>query len=367
MRVLIIAGGTGGHIYPGIAIAQRLKKDKVEILFVGRSKGMEADIIAKYKFPYRGIAGGALPRKLSLVLIKNFFKWIIGFVQSIKILGNFKPQVIFSTGGYVSFPLVLGAWLLRIPVVIHEQNTISGLSNRLAGKLADKITVTFPESKKYFATGKVYLTGNPIREEILCLDRAVAIKNLELKKDRLNILLLGGSAGAHSLNVAMKEALDFLAEFKYKLQFIHLSGVADYELVRSAYFRQGYEAKIFPFMYDIENAYRAADLVICRAGATTLAEITALGLAAILIPYPFATADHQRKNAEVLAQTGAGVMILNEDLTGTRLAEEIINLVKDQNKLSLMSANSAKLGRPRAVDEIAGIVFGLGAKEKNKC
>ncbi|MFH1239515.1 MAG: undecaprenyldiphospho-muramoylpentapeptide beta-N-acetylglucosaminyltransferase, partial [bacterium] len=359
MRVLIIAGGTGGHIFPGISIGQELAKNKTEILFVGRSQGIETEIIGRYKFDYKGISSSPLPRKLSLALIRSFFNWIRAFWESLSILKQFKPQVIIATGGYVCFPLVLGGWFLRIPVVIHEQNTVPGISNRLSGKLAVKITVTFEESKKYFNSRKVLVTGNPVRTEILSVDRATAVKNLELKGNRQTVFILGGSAGAHSLNTALVEALDFLSEMKDKVQFIHLTGINDYESVKSAYQDKGYAGKVFPFMHDIQDAYRAADLIICRAGATTLAEITALGVPAILVPYPFATADHQRKNAQVLTAEGAGVMILNRGLSGRSLSEEILKLLKDQNKLAAMAANSRKLGRPEAAQEIAGLVYSL--------
>ncbi len=364
MRVLIAAGGTGGHIYPGIAIAQQLRKNMVEVFFVGRRKGIEAEIINKYKFLYKGIYSGSFPRKISIAFFNFFFKLIIGFIESVFILKKIKPEVIVGTGGYVSFPVILGGYFLRIPILIHEQNIIPGLSNRVLAKFANKIAISFITSKKYFNQKEILVTGNPIREEILSVDTDSVSESLQLEKNRMTILILGGSSGAHSLNLATINALDFLITIKDKIQIVHLTGAEDYELVDMTYKQKDYLAKAASFIYDIQNAYRSADLVICRAGATTLAEITALGLPCIVIPYPFATDDHQRKNAELIVNQGAGVMILNQELTSNKLATEILNLINDKEKLHLMASNSRKLGKPKAAEKIADLIYSL-AKQNN--
>ena len=359
MHVLIAAGGTGGHVYPGIAVAQQLKKSKVEILFVGRLNNIESRIVAKYNFSYKGIYSEPLPRKISLSIFKFFIKLIIAFFQSLFLIRKFKPDVIVGTGGYVSFTVIAGGWLLKVPTVIHEQNIVPGLTNRILAKIAKKVTVSFIASKKYFTRQEVIISGNPVREEILSLDRDSAIKTLELNKNKITVLVLGGSSGAHTLNLAVIDSLDFLATVRDKIQIIHTTGLDDYELVRSAYQEKGYSARVARFMYDIENAYKSADLVICRAGATTLAEVTALGLPSIVVPYPFATDEHQKKNAQLLADNKAAIMILDRNVGGSKLSVEILNLIQDKKKLALMAANSRKLGKPAAAEEIAELIYFL--------
>lgn len=361
MRVLIAGGGTGGHIYPGIAIARYLSvMDKeAEIVFVGTKTGMEADIVAREGFSFKAIKAQGWSRKVSFKTASMILNNSLGVVQSLQIIKRFKPQVVLGTGGYVAAPLVFSAALLKIPVVLHEQNAVPGIANRLLSRWATKIALSFPESAKHFpSTVEQEVTGNPVRQAILDGDRNIGLKNLRLNTGKKTVLVFGGSRGARSINNAIIEGAERLAQTP-NLQLIHLTGREEYESVLNQLTNKGIELDlsgnivIKPYLYEMADALAAADLVICRAGATTLAELTAIGRASILIPYPYATDNHQEKNARSLENAGAAYVIRDKELTGKVLTDLIIKLISDTDSLKRMAENSRKLGKPDAAARIA--------------
>lgn len=359
MRILITGGGTGGHIYPALAIANRLKEENHEILFVGAEGALDREIITREGFTFRSIPVLPLKRKFSFFIFKFGIKFITGFFQSFPILFNFKPHLIVGTGGYSSAPVGLAAYLLHIPLLIHEQNLYPGLTNRFLSRFAREIDITFPKSKEHFKRRKVKITGNPIREEILSLNKERALKNLKLRSRRFNLLVFGGSQGARAINYCLARILKKgLLEGK-GLQLILLSGFFDFEYLIQAAKSSKIPLLIKPFLHNMADAYGAADLVISRAGATTLAELTACSLPAILIPYPRATRRHQEYNARHLAKEGAAMIILEKDLSPKRLADSILRLMEDRDRLKRMRERSRGLGRPWATDRVVESIHRL--------
>lgn len=363
MRILITGGGTGGHIYPALAIAHRLRKENHQILFVGAEEALDREIITREGFGFRSIPVLPLERRFSFSILKFGIKFIMGFFQSFPVLLDFRPHLIVGTGGYSSAPVALAAYFLRIPILIHEQNLYPGLTNRLLSRFAREIDITFPESQEYFKKREIRVTGNPIREEILSLDRERALKNLKLSPERFNLLVFGGSRGARAINHCLARILkEGLLEGK-DLQIILLTGFLDFEYLIQASKDGKVPLFVRPFLHNMADVYGAADLVISRAGATTLAELTACGLPAILIPYPHATSRHQEYNARLLAKEGAAMVILEKDLSPERLAEEILRLMKDRERWERMREKSRGLGRPWATDKIIESIYRLGRKD----
>lgn len=311
-------------------------------------------------FPLKTLASGGLLGKKGLERIVSWFKLPVGFFQSIFFLIGHRPGLVVGVGGYVSGPLVLAAWLLRIPILIHEQNTIPGLTNTWLGKIADKVAVSFPETKNYFPEGKVVETGNMIREEF-CRPGS---KEDAGPRDKFNILVLGGSLGAHSINLAMTEALDFLAEVKGSLHIVHQSGERDADWVKTKYAEKGFSAEVSAFIHDMVEQIQKSSLIICRAGATTLAEITACGKPAVLIPYPHAAHNHQVRNARFLVDADAGEMILDPEVSGERLAQSIQRAIEEPERLKEMGAHSYRLGKRDATEKVRELCLQLLNKNR---
>ena len=348
-RVVIAGGGTGGHLYPGIALARALMRHDmdIEISFVGTQKGIEAKVLPREGFNLKTILSAGLIGKKKISRWVSWFKLPIGTAQSMCFLIRKRPGLVVGVGGYVSGPLVLSAWILRIPILIHEQNSIPGMTNKWLGKIADKIAVSFKESSASFPKEKVEVTGNMIREEFCQPKEASSKPDVPFR-----ILVLGGSQGAHSINMAMLEALQSISEKKGDLHITHQTGEADYELVSKQYKESGFSSDIRPFIDDMASQYRQASLVICRAGATTLAEVTACGKMSILVPFPHAAHNHQEKNARVLEAANAGELVLDEELSGPRIAESIIQAMEDPERLETMEENSYKLGNRDATEKV---------------
>jgi UDP-N-acetylglucosamine--N-acetylmuramyl-(pentapeptide) pyrophosphoryl-undecaprenol N-acetylglucosamine transferase len=355
MRVIIAGGGTGGHVFPGIAIAEELKmRDQTnEILFAGTSTGLEARVLPEKGIPLRtitvrGIKGKSLYDKLSALSVTPR-----AVVESLGIIREFNPDLAIGLGGYVSGPMLVSAFLAGVLRVIQEQNVIPGATNRIASRLAHRVFVSFEESTSYFTRQKVMVTGNPIRKEF-------AVRRDRPVREGFGLLVFGGSRGAHRINQAMIDALDYLGDLKPHLRLIHQTGIDDAPMVSQAYKDAGVTAIVEPFIKDMASAYRDSHLVICRAGATTLAELTACGRASILVPYPFAANNHQEINARCLVAKEAARMILDRDLSGDRLAVEIRSLLETPAQIEAMEAASALLGRPdaakRIVDECCRMV-----------
>lgn len=346
MRIIIAGGGTGGHLFPGIAIAEEFKGRDAgnEVLFIGTEKGIEARVLPKLGWPVRFISAEGIKGKSVLSKIRALYKLIPGFFESVKVIKEFGPDTVIGVGGYASAPLLMAARFLKIRTAIHEQNALPGMTNRTIGKVVNKVFVSFPDSAGFFPEGKVVVSGNPLRKEILKGLQGSKVRGQGPEGKKPAILVFGGSLGAHRINMAMLEMIRHINE-PDRWRIIHQTGEKDYKEVKEGYIGADWQGDVRPFIYDMASAYSEADLVICRAGATTVAELTAAGKPAILIPYPFAADDHQRVNAESLVTIGGGVMLLEKDLTGERLAAEVERLLDDRDALRKMGERARTIAR----------------------
>ncbi len=356
MRLVIAGGGTGGHLFPGIAVAEEFlaRNEANEVLFIGTRNGIEARVLPGLGYPLEFISVTGMRRKSLIEQVKGIVMLMKSYFQSKRLLESFRPDIVLGVGGYASGPVVLAALNSTCRQFIHEQNALPGITNKFLARFAEKVFISFEESKRSFPAGKSVLTGNPLRRQILKDVRSEGSEHADPGKFRL--LVFGGSAGAHSINLAMVDALSFLGDLKRKLSITHQTGINDLEEVKERYRKIDFAAEVLPFIHNMADEYHRADLVICRAGATTLAEVTACGKACIFIPFPFATDDHQRKNAQALVEKGAGFMLLNRDLTGERLGNMIRELMGDKEKLKIVGKCARNLARPDAakiiVDEM---------------
>ncbi len=355
MRVIIAAGGTGGHIFPGVAIAREFKRrdPSAEILFIGTARGLETKIVPREGFALELIKVGALKGVSVFERIKSLGGLPMSFAAALRVLRQFKPDVVIGVGGYSSGPTLLMAALSRIPTMIVEPNAMPGFTNRVLARFVDAAALSFADAKKYFGH-RAIVTGNPVRIDFARLAR-------KSRGERLNVLIFGGSQGAHAINTAMVAALPLLVARRDGLSITHQTGEPDLEMVKRGYADAGFDsAQVRPFIDDMSDQFERADVLICRSGATTAAEVAAAGKAAIFIPFPFATDDHQRRNAEAFERVGAGRMILQKDLTPLRLAEELSRLLEHPEEIDRMEEASHGLGRAdsteRAVDLAVSLV-----------
>ena len=357
LRIIIAGGGTGGHLFPGIAIAREIKKrcEEANILFIVGRRKMEREIIFKAGFEIRTIDVEGMLGKDLLQGIRAVFKVLKGSVQSLAIMREFKPHLTVGVGGYTSGPVCLMGWFLGIPTAIHEQNSIPGLTNRILAPLVKKVFISFEESKMYFKKGKPFLSGNPIRDELRNLElfpKRVSKSAAGAINQRFVILVMGGSQGAEAINKAVLSALKELKKVGFLPFVIHQTGSQDLKEVINDYHALGLDGEVTDFIEDMASAYKRADLVICRAGATTIAELAALGKPSILIPYPYATHKHQDINARSLAAYGGADIVLETDLNSNTLARKIRMFMKNPDVLKQMSSLALKAGRPRAKEII---------------
>jgi len=355
MKIIIAAGGTGGHLFPGIALAEefKTKNETNKVLFIGTKRGMEKRILSREGFTFEAIDASSLKGKNLLNKFKALTHLPIGIFQSLMIIKRFKPDLIIGLGGYVSGPVVFAASLMGITTAIHEQNIFPGLTNRILGKIAHLIFVSFEHTLPYFPKGKTVIVGNPIRKR--CRE-AVSPSPCHTP---FTLLILGGSLGSHQINHAMIDALHHLLSLRDKIKIIHQTGESDLRSVKEGYQSRGFSAEVFTFIDQIGTAYQQANLVICRAGATTLAELMVYQRASILIPYPLAADRHQYLNAGVLVSQNAAQMLDPDQLTGERLAQLILHLYHHPEHLSQMERNAGKLGRPKAAQEIVDHCYRL--------
>lgn len=348
MKLIIAGGGTGGHLFPGIAVAEEfLSRDpQNEVLFVGTERGIELRAVPAAGYRLEIISAAGIRGKAGISQIKGACLMLYGYAQSRKILKSFRPDLVLGVGGYASLPMVLAARGMQIPRFIHEQNAIPGMTNKMLAKFADQVFITLEESARFFPEKKVLLTGNPLRRQILQQASAPAGEEPRLGgQGRFRILIFGGSQGAHAINMAMVAALPFLERISNKLEITHQTGTQDADQVSEAYRRHGFDAGVRPFIDDMAGAYQRADLVICRAGATTIAELTACGRPGIFIPFPHAVDDHQRCNAEALLKKGAGFMLLEYELSGETLAGMVSELMNDPETLQRAGRLASGLAR----------------------
>lgn len=356
MRVMIAGGGTGGHLFPGIALAEEVvsRHPQNDVVFVGTRRGLEARIVPQLGFVFEAIVSRGLKRVGVWKLLVGLATLPVSFVSALRLLRRYSPDVVVGVGGYSSGPVVLAAWLMRIPTAVQEQNALAGLTNRLLGRVVDAAFISFEAARPFFPAKRSHLLGNPIRRGLL--------ENFLRPRDqheRFTLLVFGGSLGARSLNRAMLEALPHLADLKDEVLVVHQTGKNDIEGVRAGYARAGFTAHVQEFIDDMPQAYLGADLVVCRAGATTLAEIMVCKKASVLVPYPFAADNHQTVNAQALVDAGAATMIREDALNGEHLARTIRALKVDPVKRSEMEKAAGLLGRPEAAREIADVLAQL--------
>ena len=354
LRVLFAAGGTGGHIFPAIAIADEVRDrcPGTEILFVGTRRGMGTRLISQTSYRFKRITAWSLPRRLSLRTLIFPVVLALGVLQTAWIMLGYRPRVAIGTGGYASGPVLATAWLLGIPVVIQEQNLLPGVTTRVLTRIARQVNVSFEESKKYLSSYRnLVVSGNPTRKEIGTVARSEAQAKFSLDSSKKTLLVFGGSQGASRINQALLDALEEFSRAK-NLQILWQTGKKDYPEVERKTASITLPIILWNFIDDMASALGAADLVISRSGATTIAELTKCGVPAILVPYPYATTGHQEENARVLLEAGACWLIPDKDLNGKRLAAVVMELLNNKRKLRQMAENSRRLARPRAAELI---------------
>ncbi|MBL8182689.1 MAG: undecaprenyldiphospho-muramoylpentapeptide beta-N-acetylglucosaminyltransferase [Blastocatellia bacterium] len=351
MKVLIAAGGTGGHIYPGIAIANEImaRDSASEVLFVGTARGLEKKIVPDNGYQLSLINSAGLKGVGVAAKIKGLAVLPKSFVEARRIIRQFRPHVVVGAGGYVSGPVLLMAKIMGVPTLVMDSNALPGFTNRQLARFVDKAALTFDEAMPFFGK-KGVVTGNPVRREFFEIPP-------KSRGSAAHILIFGGSQGARAINNAMCEALESLAPLENRLTITHQTGESDFESVRTAYIGSKFsESDVRPFISDIFTEFAKADLIICRAGATTCAEISAAGKAALMVPLPTAADDHQRKNAEALERAGAVRMLLQSELDGARLAAEITELIDSPDKITAMEAAAKRLGRVDAAEMTVDLI-----------
>lgn len=373
MKIIVSGGGTGGHIYPALTLIRTLqqKVDKLEVLYVGTHAGLEADIIPKENIPFATVDLQGFKHSLSPVNILRAARAIKGVGKAMGIVRKFQPDVVIGTGGYVCGPVLMAASLLGIPALIQEQNVIPGITNKILSKFVNVIATGYQEANGAFPANKVVFTGNPIRREVMQQRQEGDYEVFGLHPNRKTILVSGGSRGARTINRAMVDVLKHYAGRK-DVQILHATGKGEYEDIIARISAAGLDLKqadnivVKPYLYNMPQAMAIADLAVFRAGATGLAELTAKGIPAILIPYPYAAENHQEYNARAVEKAGAAKVILNKDLTAPVLVEAIDSVICHQDKLAAMAEASRRLGRPEAADTIGELIVEL-ARSKQGC
>jgi UDP-N-acetylglucosamine--N-acetylmuramyl-(pentapeptide) pyrophosphoryl-undecaprenol N-acetylglucosamine transferase len=357
VSLLIAGGGTGGHLFPGVAVARELlaRVPGAAVTFVGTAAGIEARVIPREGLRLDTIRSAGLKGKSPVALLRGLLLLPLSAWDAWRVISRRRPSVVIGVGGYSSGPVVALAALRGVPTLLMEQNATPGLTNRLLSRLVRAAAVTYEESLATFGS-KAFVAGNPVRPEFF----AAAGTPAPVAGGRARVLVFGGSQGAHAINVAMTEAAAALA--RAGVDVTHQTGERDLAMVREAYAAAGFAARVEPFLFEMDREMRAADVVVCRAGATTLAELTAAGRAAILVPLPTATDDHQRKNAEALVRQGAARVIDQRELTGARLAEELLGLARDGGARQRMASAARGMARPDAARVIVDRVLALAGK-----
>ena len=358
MRVLVSVGPSGGHIFPALSFLDTLKKKQknLDALLVIPSRSIKADILTdSWKIEYTSIS----PIRLSfdfrnLIAIFGLLK---GSLESLILLIKFRPDIVVGFGSLTSIPLISLAWFFRIRTLIHEQNVIPGRANRLLAKFSDRIAISFPETKDYLKVKKekIVLTGNPIRQELKRVDKPKALDFFGFNADKFTILVMGGSQGSHRINLSFLEAVSMMSDTS-RVQIIHLTGLKDYALLDKRYKDLKIRIKLFTFLKEMHYAYSVSDLVVSRAGATTVAELIFFRLPAIIIPYPFAY-KHQVGNAEVLERMGSAIVIKDNELDANILRRTLDDFINNTDKINLMRSHYDEAPRANANDLLADAVI----------
>ncbi len=367
LRIVIAGGGTGGHLYPGIAVAREWlsRQPEAQISFAGTARGIEARVVPREGFALDLIRSGGLKGKSLVDRVRGASLLPLSVADAWRIVSARRPHVVIGVGGYSSGPVVLVAALRGVPTMLLEQNAVPGLTNRLLARFVRAAGVSFESTKEFFGS-KAFVSGNPVRPEFVAAVGPSQESGVDEHAAITRVLVFGGSQGAHAINVAMVAAAAELAAGGAAVHLTHQTGERDLEMVRAGYREAGIQADVEPFLYDMGRQIGRADLIICRAGATTLAEITAAGKAAVLVPLPTATDDHQRRNAEALADAGAAEVLLQSGLTGHTLAERIQALVADPERRAHIATAARSLARPDAARVIVDRALELTGTKGSK-
>jgi UDP-N-acetylglucosamine--N-acetylmuramyl-(pentapeptide) pyrophosphoryl-undecaprenol N-acetylglucosamine transferase len=367
MKIVISGGGTGGHIYPALALIREIQKETkdAEFLYIGTTNGLESKLVPRENIPFKSIHITGFKRKLSFENVKTVYRFFKGVSDSKKILKEFKADVVIGTGGYVCGPVVYAAAKLKIPTIVHEQNSVPGLTNKFLSRYVNKIAICFEEAKDYFPGNKVIFTGNPRATEVIGQDGIRGRLSVGLSTTMPSVLIFGGSRGARPINEAVVKSLSDFSKKPY--QILYITGDVHYEAVKKEVELVGSPENVIikPFVHNMPEVLAGIDLVVSRAGATTLAELTSLGIPSILVPSPYVTNNHQEKNARSLSDHGAADLLLEKDLNSKNLIKQIDSILLDKDKLNAMKTKAKKMGVPDSANRLFNVIKQL-INEKQK-
>ena len=357
LTFLMAGGGTGGHVIPALAVARELKRRGHEPFFVGTRTGLEARLVPAAGFEIHWIEIGGLKRVGLKQTLRTIRQLPASTLRALRLVKNRRPAALFSLGGYVAGPVVLAAWLLRVPMVLMEPNAVPGMTNRWMGRVAARALINFPETARHFPAGKAELTGLPVRAEFFSLPP-------KTRESVLTLLITGGSQGSRTLNRAARESWNLFREARFPIRFIHQTGPEPHAGLEREFAATGLAGEVVPFIQDMPAAFAAADLVVCRSGAGAVAELAAAGKPSILVPFPFASDNHQWRNAEVLARAGASRLVPDLEFTGQKFFEEVVSLTSQPGLLLRMGEAARALAHPRAAERAAGLLEELAQRRK---
>jgi UDP-N-acetylglucosamine--N-acetylmuramyl-(pentapeptide) pyrophosphoryl-undecaprenol N-acetylglucosamine transferase len=346
---LMAGGGTGGHVIPAIAVAIELRDRGHDPLFVGTRRGMEATLVPQAGFPIEWIKIGGLKRVGIVRTLRTLVELPLEILSMLRLIRKTRPAAVFSMGGYAAGPVVLAALISRLPLVVMEPNAMPGITNRKIGRFVTRALVSFTEAQKYFPEGRCEISGLPVRAEFFTIEPRA-------REGRLTVLITGGSRGSRTLNTAAIQAWPLFCEANTPVRFLHQTGESAWNECDAAFRAAGLEGEVLRFIEDMPQAFREADLIVCRSGAGAVAELAAAGKAAVLVPFPFAADDHQRKNAEVFERAGAARMVLDEQMNGQRLFDEVTELGADRDALEAMGKQARTFARPGAGERAADLL-----------
>lgn len=361
MMFLIVGGGTGGHVIPGLAVGKELRKRGHAVEFVGTSQGIEMRLAPEAGFPLRLLRVGALKQVSWKRRLRTAFELPASFFTAVRILEETRPGAVFSMGGYASGPVTLMAAMKEIPIVVMEPNAMPGFTHRLIGPLVSRALLGFEQAARYFPSGRWEVSGIPIREEFF----HVPVKTHAAP---FTVLITGGSQGSHRLNAAATESLALWkgAGWLDRMVFLHQTGEREYNDVCFRYQSAGAQAEVAPFIRDMPGAFARADVVVCRSGASAVAELSAAGRASLLVPFPFAADQHQLRNAEAMQAAGAARLVADRDLTGQRLFDELRAMLEQPARLMEMEAAARKQARPGATQRAAEVLESVGRRPASR-
>lgn len=373
ITVVVTGGGTGGHIYPAIAVAKQLKHDEKikQVFYIGCGKNLEYNVAQKEKFEFLSISISGMPRKSILNLCKWSFVLAFSVIQSLNHLRKIKPNVIFGTGGYVSGPVLIAAFLLRIPFVIHDSDARPGIVSRVMSPFAKTVSISFDCAKMYLKSSNTTVNGNPVRTDLVNTNKEQAFASLNLNPNKKTLFIMGGSQGAKRINYALLDIVEELV-VNYDLQVIHQTGAKNYETflndlsAKWSNYNNHNSYIVKPFFENMDLPYATANIAIARAGSLSISELNLTGIPSILVPYPHAAADHQRFNARAMEKAGAAFYLEDSECTGENLKKILANLLRDEKKLAEMKRINLELAKPNATNNLAMIVKEAALKSNQR-